>query len=350
MNRGPFVCLDFGLDRLCAIEVSEGRVVRWAVQRLLPGTVRGGDPDNPSALADGIRWALQRAGITAKRARIAVSDDAAVVRVVEMPRMPTRHLPGALRYLSEQQTPFPAGQASLAWDVVDREATSQHVYLAAAWKDVVNRLATAARAAGLEPVIIEPHSLAVGRALGQREALVVDATEGRARLLHLNPTQAPLTDETELPPNGEWEALNRMLERALRNQRCSLPLLFAGELESMADSPNVSSLNMRAEPASHALNGQGPTRPPGMPSGSLLGPLGLAMPGGRSNLTFGYPQVNLLAVGRDRRMKVIRILPSRANRRLVTAGAAAGALVLWSVAGAAMAMVLGWHPHFPLGP
>src|SRR5438105_4209777 len=109
----PFVCVDFSLDRLAAVEIADGQVVRWTVQALTPGSLRGGDPLDPKELGAQFKAALVRAGITAKKARITISDDAAVVRVVEVPKIPKRHMAGAIRYLSEQETPFPQiGRAS----------------------------------------------------------------------------------------------------------------------------------------------------------------------------------------------------------------------------------------------
>jgi hypothetical protein len=356
---GSVVCLDFSLNRLCAIEVSDGRVLRWAVQPLSPGSLRGGDPTDVAALAEGIRWTLQGAGIEARRARIAVSDDAAVVRVVEVPRMPRRHLRGALRYLSEQQMPFPAGQASLAWDVLERRGDSQRVYLAAAWKDVVQRLAETARAAGLEPELVEPRSLAVGRAIGQDQAIVVDAAEMQVRLTYVAQAQAPFTDEAPLPPEQEWEAVNRLLGRALRSDATPAPpVLLAGELEPAAGRREAAALIVRVEAASEMLNGHGPVRPPGMPSGVLLGPLGLAMQGSREGRAVTYPEVNLLGAGLvddwRRAMDWHRALGWRralaagvagsGHQKLLTAAAAAAAAVAWSVVGIGVAMILGWHP------
>jgi hypothetical protein len=297
-RTGPIVCLDFSLNQLCAIEVGDGQVRRWALQPLAPGSLRGGDPADVAALAEGVRWTLRQAGISARRARIAVSDDAAVVRVVEVPGMPRRHLKGALRYLSEQQTPFPPGQASLAWDVLERRGNTQRVYLAAAWTDVVQRLAETARVAGLEPEVIEPRSLAVGRAVGQEQAIVVDAAEMQVRVTYVAPAQAPFTDEAPLIPDAEWDAVNRLLGRALRTQGSAPPVvLLAGDLEPAADRREAAALIVRAQAASETLNGHGPARPPGMPGGSLLGPLGLAMRGTRDAAAPTYPEVNLLGSG-----------------------------------------------------
>jgi hypothetical protein len=297
-RAGSLVCLDFSLNRLCALEVADGEVLRWALQPLAPGSLRGGDPADVAALAEGVRWTLRQAAITARRARLAVSDDAAVARVVEVPRMPRRHLRGAVRYLSEQQTPFPPGQASLAWDVLERRGGTQRVYLAAAWRDVVQRLAETARAAGLEPEVIEPRSLAVGRAVGQEQAIVLDAADMQVRLTYVAQAQAPFTDEAPLPPDAEWEAVNRLLGRALRTEGTAPPVvLLAGDLEPAADRREAATLIVRARAASETLNGYGPTRPPGMPAGSLLGPLGLAMRGSRESGVPAYPEVNLLGSG-----------------------------------------------------
>src|SRR5207302_21391 len=187
----PFVCLDLSLDRFSAVEVVDGRVARWTVQPLLSGSLRGGDPMEPKQLAAQFKTALARAGITARKARIAISDDAAVVRVVEVPRIPKRHMAGAIRYLSEQETPFPPGRASLAWDVIERRQNTIRVYIAAAWKDVVQRLVDTAKAAGLDPLVIEPRSLAVNREIGREHAIVIDASEMLASLTEVPPTETP---------------------------------------------------------------------------------------------------------------------------------------------------------------
>ena len=101
MIRDRLVCLDLSLDRLAAVEVAEGQVVRWTVHPLTAGSLRGGDPVDRDQLASELRSALAQARISAKKARIAISDDAAVVRVIDIPRIPKRHMAGAIRYLSE---------------------------------------------------------------------------------------------------------------------------------------------------------------------------------------------------------------------------------------------------------
>jgi len=321
------------------------------------GSLRGGDPMDPKQLAAQFKTALARAGITARKARIVISDDAAVVRVVEVPRIPKRHMAGAIRYLSEQETPFPPGRASLAWDVIERRQNTVRVYLAAAWKDVVQRLVDTAKAAGLDPQVIEPRSLAVNRAIGREQAIVIDAGETLASLTYVSRTETPFADQVPVLGDGKWEAANLMLRRALRGNRGEAPpVLLAGELEAEANEPEAAMLGVAAYPASTALNGHGPIRPPGIPGGALLGALGLAMRGVQSPGRAKYPDVNLLP---GRKASVAANQPSagadqptspKASRRLVIAGAAIGVVGIWSVVAGGIAILLGWSPHLPLGP
>ena len=348
------VCLDFSLDRLAAVEVADGQVVRWTVEPILAGSLRGGDPVDREQLAGELKSALARARIGAKKARIAISDDAAVVRVIDVPRIPKRHMAGAIRYLSEQETPFPQGRASLAWDIVERRQSTVRVYLAAAWRDVVQRLADVVRAAGLDPQVIEPRSLAIIRAVGQEQAIVLDAGQAVARLTYVSRTETPFTDQIPVLGDGEWVAANVMLGRALRGHRGEAPpVLLAGTLEAGANTPESEILGVKASPATSMLNGHGPVRRAGMPGGALLAPLGLAIRGTHGSGRARYPEVNLLAGGdasRQRLPEASSTAPSKPRRRLVIAVAAVVVVAIWSVVGVGVASLLGGLPHLPLGP
>jgi hypothetical protein len=351
-----FVCLDFTLDRVAVLEVAGGKVTKWTVRPVVPGSLRGGDPSNPDQLADDLRSALAHAGITARKARIALSDDAVVVKMLDVPSMPQRHLEGAVGFLAEQETPIPPSRSMLGWDIIERRQGTQRVYLAAAWKDVIARLVQVATKAGLEPNVVEPRSLAVSRALGKDQAIVLDAGQTLARLTYVSKSQAPYTAQVAMLPGGEWDAASRLLSRAPRGHGGDEPpVLLAGELEEAALVGAVAALPVAAEAASSALNGHGPARPSDMLGGALLGPLGLAMRGLRLPPAGRFPEVNLLAgpnsQGRSQPGSPTGQTQPRSRRRpLLITATVVGAVVVWVFAGAAIALLLGWQPHLRLGP
>lgn len=351
-RRDAVLCLDLNVDRVAALEVAAGRIRAWTIGHLAPDSLRGGDPRDPAQLAADLRSALRPAGIRATRARVTLSDDATVVRVTSLPRMPRRHLRGAVRYLAEQQTPFPTDRSALAWDVIEEGPEKITISLAVAWRDVVQRLAAAVAQAGFKVESIEPRSIAVARALGLDQALILDTEGPHARLTYASRLQAPFADQLPLRRGAEWEVLDRLLARALQGQRGKPPpVLLAGELETAATSGRLATLAVEARPASLVLNGRGPLRPEDLPGGALLAPLGLSMQRERSQEGPRFAVLNLLTGLPEARPQRRKPGPRARTDPLTLATVALGAAAAWSLVGAAVAALLGWwHPHLPAAP
>jgi Tfp pilus assembly PilM family ATPase len=153
-GRQPVVCVDFGRDRLSAMEVVQGTVTRWITRPLPQDALRNGDPILPGYVGEAVRQSMARAGMQARRVRIALPDEATVSRQVTLPAMPGRDLVKALHFVAEQHIPFPIARARWAWDVVHRDRTTITIYLVATWRDLVDRYAELATAAGLEPEVL----------------------------------------------------------------------------------------------------------------------------------------------------------------------------------------------------
>jgi type IV pilus assembly protein PilM len=284
-GRQPVVCVDLGRDRLSILEVADGTVTRWVSVPLPADALRNGDPILPDYVAGAIRQAMARAGMQARRLRIALPDEATVSRHVTVPAMPRRDLVKAMHFAAEKHIPFPIERARWAWDVISRDERTVTLYLVATWRDLVDRYAEVARAAQLEPEVLEPRAVAVARALDQDQALVLDAGESHLHVTLLLAGQPVLVDEVEVGTvvPDEREALDRLLQRAYRHQSAVsgtqgrlAPVLLAGELE-YADLE----LPVPGRPVSEVLNGQLPIAPRGFRPGGYLANLGLSMRGAR---------------------------------------------------------------------
>src|SRR5207247_4000913 len=172
---GGVVCVDLGPDHLSVLEVVAGVVTAWASRPLPAGLLFNGDPVEPAMLGELVREALGTAGIQGTQAHLTILDEATVSRHLTLPPMPRRELAKAMRYQAELHIPFPIAKSRWSWSASEPTPAGMQVYLVAAWRDVVDRYAAVATAAGLEPRLLEPRSVAVARTLDQDRALLVDA-------------------------------------------------------------------------------------------------------------------------------------------------------------------------------
>ncbi|HLH71421.1 MAG TPA: pilus assembly protein PilM [Candidatus Dormibacteraeota bacterium] len=291
-ERRGLVCLDLGGGRLRAVEIAEGRVTAWASRELHPGLLREGGPGEVHRLAGWVRELMAEAGIGARRARLALLDEAAVSRTVSLPPMPPRDLVRAMRYAAERHLPFPLHRASWSWDVVERSPSGERVYLVAAWVDVVARYEQMARAAGLQAEVLEPRSVAVARALGQDEVVLLEGGPGHLHLTLILEGCPALVAEASVGPTDRQrrEAVERLLQQAYRHQataatpgptlaappRPSLPgrlapLVVAGDLEAVE-----LDLPVPAVRATELLEGR-LASPAGFPAGAYVAGIGLGL-------------------------------------------------------------------------
>ena len=291
-DRPGLLCLDFGGGRLSAVEIEEGRVAAWTSRELRPEALPEGAPGDVLRLAGQVHDLVVDAGIDARRCRMTLPDEAAVSRTVVLPPMPPRDLGRAMRYAAERHLPFPAHRASWSWDVVERSPSGQRVYLVATWIDVAERYEQMARAAGLRPEVLEPRSIAVARALGREEAVLIEGGRGRLQLTLVLEGRPAFVAEASAGPTDRQrrEALEQLLQRAYRHQAAAgtsgeggrdpsrgrpsgrlAPLVIAGDLETAE--PDLPLPALRAsELAAGRL-----AAPAGFPAGAYLANLGLAM-------------------------------------------------------------------------
>jgi Tfp pilus assembly PilM family ATPase len=279
-SRGrSVVCIDVLLDQLRVIEVRDGQVTSFFVRPLPVGSLRSGDPVEPQVIGIELQQSMRAMGMEAVDARLALPDEATVGKIIELPRMPDRHLRKAVGFAVERELPFPPDRAAWSWEIVARDQTTISVYLVAAWRDIVDRIAEVAVSAGLRPTVVEPRALSIARAIGLPRVTVLETSGSHLHLTQVLPTQAAYVESSVCPADrvDAEAAIERMLQRSSRRQLGAndlepSPVVLAGDLEDAG-----LQLSVAAAPLSTVLNGHPPHRPPAMDGGYYLASLGLAM-------------------------------------------------------------------------
>jgi type IV pilus assembly protein PilM len=174
-RRGPteLVGLDVQPGYVAAVQarVNGAVLVERAAGAPLPGdTVREGEVLDEGTLAETLRELFRESGM-GRHVRVGVANQRTVLRTLELPPplRDRKELAAAVRFLAEDQIPMPLENAVLDFhplDVVDTPAgPRQRVVVVAAQRDMIERLLSAVRRAGLRPEGIDLSSFALIRSL-----------------------------------------------------------------------------------------------------------------------------------------------------------------------------------------
>jgi len=166
-------------------DVNGSIVLRHASGAPLPAdTIREGEVLDDGLLADTLREVFrdERLG---KRVRIGVANQRTVLRVLELPPVTDRkELAAAVRFQAEDQIPMPLSNAVLDFhslgEVDTPNGMRQRVIVVAAQRDMVEKLLSAVRDAGLRPEGVDLSAFALIRSLYRADS------ESQGRVLYLN--------------------------------------------------------------------------------------------------------------------------------------------------------------------
>jgi type IV pilus assembly protein PilM len=149
-------------------------VGRAAAVQLGPDVVRDGEVTDVEALTDALRELFAGTDLD-KRVRIGIANQRIVVRRLELPPIADpKELATAVRFQAQDEIPMPLDSVVLdfhALGVVEGpNGPRQQVVLVAARRDMVERVLSAARAAGLKPEGVDLAAFAMIRALHAPQA------------------------------------------------------------------------------------------------------------------------------------------------------------------------------------
>jgi type IV pilus assembly protein PilM len=141
-----------------------------AVAPLETGIVRDGEVNDVEGLSEALRSLFRENKGLDKKVRIGIANQKIVVRVIELPPIDNpKELETAIRFQAQDQIPMPLDSAVLDYqplEIVETESgLRQRVLIVAARRDMVDRVMTACRSAGLKPEGIDLSAFAMIRAL-----------------------------------------------------------------------------------------------------------------------------------------------------------------------------------------
>ena len=171
-NR-PLLGLDITTSSIKLIELSlagggQYRVEAYAAEPTPPNAMNEKTIVDPEAVGEGIRRAIKRSGARSREVAIAIAGDAAITKVIQMPRgLKESDLEAQVEMQADQYIPFPMEEVSYDFEVLgtsDKDAESIDVLLVASRTDNVDQRRSAVAAAGLTARIVDVEAFALENA------------------------------------------------------------------------------------------------------------------------------------------------------------------------------------------
>ncbi len=186
---GEIVGLDIQPGFVAAVQARvNGSILaeRAAWAPLAADTVRDGEVFDEDMLSETLKEMFASSGL-GKRVRVGVANQRTVLRTLELPPVTDeKELAAAVAFQAQDQVPMPLNNAVLDFHplgIVDTPSgPRQRVVLVAAQRDMIERLLSAVRRAGLTPAGVDLSAFALIRSLYTPD----DGAEQSARVLYLN--------------------------------------------------------------------------------------------------------------------------------------------------------------------
>jgi len=165
----PLIGLDITTSSIKLVEFAQSgkgyRAESYAAEPTPPNSINEKAIVDAAAVGEAIKRAAKRAGTKTRDAAIAISGDAAITKIIQMPRrLSERELEGQVEIQADQYIPFPMEEVSFDFEVIGPSSADPEmldVLLVATRTENVEQRRAAVQAAGLiaRVVDVEPFAL-----------------------------------------------------------------------------------------------------------------------------------------------------------------------------------------------
>jgi type IV pilus assembly protein PilM len=171
-KKQPLLGLDVTTSSVKLIELSLSgkryRVESYSAEPTPPSSVSEKAIVDAKAVGEAIRRAVKRAGAKATDVAVAISGDAAITKIIQMPSsLSERDLEGQVEIQADQYIPFPMEEVSFDYEVIgpnDKDPDLMDVLLVATRTENVEQRQAAVNAAGLATKIVDVEAFALENA------------------------------------------------------------------------------------------------------------------------------------------------------------------------------------------
>lgn len=149
------------------------RILRGTSATLPPGVVRDGQIVETAAFSQIVARTIKEIDGPRRKAIASLNDQRALVRILDMPAVPSRLLDETVRREARRELPLPLEELYLSWQVINNGSRLQ-VFTVGVFREAMDNYLTGLRRAGVRPVAMDLKALALVRAANLPDVLLAN--------------------------------------------------------------------------------------------------------------------------------------------------------------------------------
>ena len=151
-----------------------GQVQKWGSLPLGSGLVRDGLILQPQAVGEAIASLFKTTGIPKDRVTTSLGGLSFTYRFINLPRMKPALLDEAILRAAKKEISLSLDELYLSWQLLPGQGEEQPYFVLGVPRNLIDALVTTLKIAGVEPYLVDLQALALARAAGRQEAIVVN--------------------------------------------------------------------------------------------------------------------------------------------------------------------------------
>ena len=156
------------------LSVKGRRVNKWGSLALPAGTVKDGLVLRPQVAGEAIASLFKSTGISKEKVIVSIGGMSFTYRFLKMPRMKPTLLDEAIRRAAKKEISLPMDELYFSWQALPGKDDEPTYFVLGVPRHFVDALAKTLAIAGIEPYLMDLQPLALARAAGRPDAIVVN--------------------------------------------------------------------------------------------------------------------------------------------------------------------------------
>lgn len=157
---------------------ARGHVVKWGSVPLPEGLVTGGVINDPLEMGRIVDETFLANDLERRRVVLGVVGLRAIPRLLTMPKLQASMLEAAISREAKKEMPVSLENLYLSWQSLPAEGDQQRIYLLGVPREMIDVQMRMLEAAGIQPLAMDLKPLALVRAVGQEQAVIISLEEG----------------------------------------------------------------------------------------------------------------------------------------------------------------------------